>query len=369
MTSENLAYEIAFASLRGVTPAMARELLARIGSEKDFFEATQSQLGALMGFDNRLFDNDYRHKILEAAWLEADFVVANSVHTYYFNHTDYPSRLVDVPDAPLMLYSLGSADLNQGHMVSVVGTRHATPYGIDFVNRLVADLSEQLAEPLTVISGLAFGIDAAAHTAALKHSVPTVGVLAHGLNTIYPAQHRSIAAEIVRTNGLLLTEYSSAAPIHKGNFVARNRIVASLADCVIVAESASKGGALITANLAEGYGRDVFALPGRTSDRYSAGCNKLIANNIAALVSDAGDVIKAMRWHVKDAEPQQKFLFPELSSEEQAIIDFLTEKGEAQLNQLVVALGQSAGRLMAVLIDMEFKGLLLTFPGGKYRLA
>lgn len=364
-----LTYRIAFASLRGINRVMAEQILARCGDERNFFESGERQLDSMMGFKSKLFDEDYRRKLVERAKKETEFIFDNNIKPLYFGDDDYPYRLGDADDAPLMLFSLGKADLNRGRMIGIVGTRHATPYGIDFVNRLVADLASEMTESLTVVSGLAFGIDATAHQAALKSSVPTVGVLAHGLNTIYPAQHRQLAADMVRGNGLLVTEYASSDPIHKGNFVARNRIVAGLCDCIVVAESASKGGALITAGLASDYNRDVFALPGRISDRYSAGCNGLISRNVAALVSDASDILKAMNWPVKTEEPEQLTLFDNLSSEEQAVVDFLTVNGEGQLNQLSIALNLNVGRMMSLLIDMEFKGLLLAYPGGKYRLA
>lgn len=367
--TDSLTHRIAFASLRGINRLMALEILNRIGSEQAFFEASESQLAAMMGFTNRLFDHSYRASLLEKARRETDFVAANNISPLYFTDPAYPVRLADADDAPLLLYTLGNCDLNAGRMISVVGTRHATPYGIDFVNRLIDDLSQTMTEPLTVVSGLAFGIDAAAHTAALRSGIPTVGVLAHGLNMIYPSQHRSLAAGIARSGGMLVTEYGASAAVHKGNFVARNRIVAAMCDCVVVAESASKGGALITAGLASGYNRDVFALPGRTSDRYSAGCNHLIANNVAALVENAGDILHAMRWPEKTTENTQPSLFDELTPEQQAVVDYLTEHGEAQLNQLTIATGITVGRMMSLLIDMEFRGLVLTYPGGKYRLA
>ncbi len=368
MYPDNLIYEIAFSSLRGMNRVLAGELLGRIHSEQAFFEASSRQLGAVMGFDNKLFADDYRQKVLDEARREADFVIDNGIRPLYYTDSRYPSRLVDCDDAPLMLFTLGSADLNSGHYVSVVGTRHATRYCISFVNRLVEELASEVAGGITVVSGLAFGIDVAAHTAALKCGVPTVGVLAHGLNMIYPSQHRSVAAEMVRSGGLLMSDYRSGAPVHKGNFVARNRIVAGLCDCVVVAESAAKGGALITANIASGYHRDVFALPGRVCDRYSAGCNRLIASNTAALVQSASDVIDAMNWERKDSKPAQRELFVELSTEEQAAVDYITTRGEAQANELAMSLNMSVGRVMSMLIDMEFKGVLLAYPGGKYRL-
>ncbi len=369
MPYDALIYKMAFASLRGINRTMAGELLSRTGGEQAFFELSERQLGAMMGFSNRLFESGYRAGLLECASREADFVAAHGIRPLYFSDDDYPARLAEADDAPLMLYTLGGCDLNRGHMLAVVGTRHATPYGLDFVERLVRDMAENVAEPVTIVSGLAFGIDVAAHKAAMRHGLPTVGVLAHGLNMMYPAQHRQVAADMAHGGGMLVTDYQSSAVVHKGNFVARNRIVAGLCDCLLVVESAAKGGALITANLASGYNRDVFALPGRISDRYSAGCNKLISANIAALVQDAGDIIHAMNWAEKERGSVQAQLFPDLTDEEQAVVDYITEHGEAQLNQLTIAMNQNVGRMMSLLIDMEFKGLLLTYPGGKYRLA
>lgn len=366
---QDIVYRMAFAGIRGITPALADEMISRLGSEQVFFESSRRQLGAVMGSDNRLYDDDYRASLLREARVEVDFVDRNHIRALYYTDPAYPARLRQIVDAPLLVYTLGPADLDRGHFISIVGTRHATPYGIDFVNRLVADLKSRLVEPVTVVSGLAFGIDAAAHSASLKSGVPTVGVLAHGLNTIYPAQHRSMAADIIHSGGALITEYPSSSRIHKGNFLARNRIVAGLADCVIVVESAEKGGALVTARLAMGYSRDVFALPGRSSDPYSAGCNRLIANDTAGLITDASDLIRRMMWTEKPKESSQPALFRELTPAEQAVIDVLTRLGEAGLNQLATASGVSIGMLMSMLIDMEFRGLILSFPGGKYRLA
>ncbi len=364
----DITYRIAFASLRGITRTLAGELLARIGSEEAFFSATERQLACVMGFNNRLLSQSYRDEVLEKARIETDFVKRNNVRLYYFTDADFPSRFIDCDDAPVILYSLGSCNLNASHIVSIVGTRHATPYGIDFTTRLVEELSATI-DDLVIVSGLAYGIDIAVHRAALNCGIPTIAVLAHGLNTIYPATHRNTAADIIRQNGMLLTDYRSIDTIHKGNFIARNRIVAALSDCLVVSESAEKGGALITANIASGYNRDVFALPGRISDRYSAGCNRLIANNIAGLIQSASDLATAMRWHVKAIEGNQSEMFPSLTNEEQSVIDYLTGHDDATINQLCVALNYPIARLMALLIDMEFKGLILTFPGGRYRLA
>lgn len=361
-------YKIAFASLRGITRRLADDILSRIGDERTFFSSTERQLSAVMGCSNRLFSHDYRASLLDEAANEAAFIERNDVAAIYFTDPAYPARLSECDDAPLMLYGLGRCDLNAPHFVSVVGTRHATPYGIDFTERLVKDLSEKL-DGLVIVSGLAYGIDIAAHRAALRCGVPTVAVLAHGLNTIYPAQHRQAAAEIARRGGMLLTDYMTSRPLHKGNFVARNRIVAGLADCTVVAESDVKGGALITAAIAAAYHRDVAALPGRTSDRYSRGCNRIIADNTAALVSDADSLIAMMGWSPKAPEGSQSELHLSLTPEEEAVTAHLASLGEDSVNHISVTLNIPIHKLMPLLVNMEFAGMILSYPGGKYRLA
>ncbi len=361
-------YKIAFASLRGLTRQLACEILARTGSEQNFFEASEQELTHRMACRNNLFAQAYRQELLERARRELDFMESNNVDTYYFSDDNFPARLAECDDAPLLLFGLGTADLNASHVVSIVGTRHATPYGLKFVDDIVKELSAKI-PGLIVVSGLAYGIDVAAHKSAMAYNAPTVGVLAHGLNTIYPAVHRRIAADMARHGGMLVTEYSSQTQMHKGNFLARNRIVAGMADCIIVAESAEKGGALVTANIASEYNRDVFALPGRNSDKYSRGCNKLIARNVAQLAECAEDIIRAMRWTAVADEGSQPSLPIELSADESKVIDFLRDAGEETLNGLCVKLSIPINRLMPLLVDMEFKELVLTYPGGKYRLA
>lgn len=365
----SVEYQIAFASLRGINHTLASEILARTGSEEQFFKCRRHALAAMMGFDSKLFDDSYRSKLLDRAQRETDFLASTSVTPVYYTSPRYPQRLNDCPDAPLMLYALGDTDFNEGVTLSIVGTRHATPYGIDFTRRLISDLSRKLSAPLTIISGLAFGIDICAHRAAMEAGLPTVAVLATGLNTIYPGEHRQDAASMVHQGGALITEYGCSDPVHKGNFVARNRVVAGMSDALVVAESAEKGGALITAKLAFDYQRDVFALPGRTSDKYSRGCNHFIATQAAQLITDADDLIAAMGWPVKDDESSQPSLFPTLSPEQQAVVDYLSTAGEAVINRMSVDLNIPIGRLTALLIDMEFRHLVLKFPGGKYRPA
>lgn len=370
MEHPEIVYRMAFAAVKGMNRTLATALLERCGSEREFFILPATRLSSLMGHDSKIFGADYRRKLVEEAVKEHDFVECHNVSTRYFTDDDYPRRLHEAVDAPLMLYTLGNADLNAGAAVGIVGTRHCTPYGAQMTADLISGLKELLpVEPL-IVSGLAFGVDVSAHKEALHNGLPTAGVLAHGLNTMYPAQHRNVAAEMVRKGGILVTDYRSTDAIHKGNFLARNRIVAGLCDCLVVVESAEKGGALVTANIAAAYNRDVFAVPGRAADRYSRGCNKLISRNIAQLVTSAEDIVEAMRWPRREKqEATQPELFPQLSQEETAVTDYLARRGEATLNELSVASGLPVGKLMAVMIDMEFRNLVITIPGGRYRPA
>ncbi len=366
---EKLLYRVAFASLRSITPRLAGDILARVGDEKQFFTFTSSQIASVLGFSNRLFSESIRNKAMEEGEKEVDFIKRNHIRPLYFTDEDYPVRLRQCEDAPLMLYTIGDCDLNSAHFIGIVGTRHATPYGNAFVGELVAGLAGKLAERPVIVSGLAYGIDVSAHDAALAAGLPTIGVLAHGLNTIYPSSHRSVAARMVREGGMLVSDYRSVDTIHRGNFLARNRIVAGLCDCLVVAESDTKGGAMVTAKLASAYSRDVFALPGRINDRYSRGCNKLISDCVAQLVTSPDDIIEAMRWPVKAEDGTQNGLFTELTPDEQAVADVLARKGEASLNDIAVAVDIPTPRLMGLLIDMEFRNLLLAVPGGLYRPA
>lgn len=361
-------YRVAFSMLRGINPVSARAILQRVHTEEEFFTMPQSQLQVVMETKSPLFDRQYRDNLLLRAENELTFNDSNRIRELYFTDDNYPHMLQECSDAPVLIYALGDCDYNNSHVVSIVGTRHATGYGVNFVNNLVTDLAGKI-DNLIIVSGLAYGIDIAAHRAAVNAGVATIGVVAHGLSTIYPSGHRNDAARMIKAGGMLLSEYPHDAAIHKGNFLARNRIVAGIAECVVVAESAAKGGALVTARIASEYSRDVFALPGRTSDLYSQGCNGLIARNVAHLVSGADDMIEVMGWETKTADGAQQSLFPELSSEEAMVVDYLREKGDARLNNISVDTGLPIPRLMPVMVNLEFKGVVITFPGGSYRLS
>lgn len=366
MSRSEEEYRIAFASVRGMTAGLGRELLRICGSEREFFEMNETRLRYLTQSRATIYSAEYRQKKLEKAASELDFVERNGIGMIYFTDEGYPQRLGDCEDAPAMLYGLGHMDLNNMRPVGIVGTRHATNYGIEFTRRLVSDLAEKV-DNVVIVSGLAYGIDIAAHRAAVRAGIPTIAVMATGMNSIYPADHRADAVEIVGKGGMLLTEYGSKEAIHKGNFPARNRIVAGLCDCLVVSESAQKGGALITANIASGYNRDVFALPGRTSDPYSAGCNRLIGAGLAGLITGAEDLCRAMNWAMRDSSPGESPTLPiELNNDETLIVNFLEQHDGAALPELVAATGFGMSKLMSMLIDMEFRGMVMSLPGGRY---
>ncbi len=358
-------YRMAFASLQGMGVDLARKLLDVVGSEERFFAMSEKDLRSLTRGRSKIYREDYRRECLARAVREEAFVGEHGIGVTYFMDEGYPHRLLEAPDAPALIYTLGRCDLESAHVISVVGTRHATQYGIRFCDTLIGELAQRLPD-LVVVSGLAYGIDIAAHRAALKHGVPTVAVLPRGLNRIYPSMHRPDAVAIARQGGMLLTDYTSQDAVQKSNFLARNRIVAALSDCTVIVESAGSGGALVTASLAMSYNRDVMAVPGRCGDEFSTGCNKLIATNKAALITGSGDLMAAMRWEPAHQEPQQLDLFPDLTKEEQAIVDVIRNHGEIHLNALADTLGLPVYKLMSALVELDCRNVIATLPGCRY---
>ena len=303
---------------------------------------------------------------------EIEYAARTGVRILPLGADGYPQRLADCADAPLALFFRGTADLNGRRVVSMVGTRRCTAYGQDCVRSFVRRLRELCPDAL-VVSGLAYGIDICAHREALASGLDTVAVLAHGLDNLYPPRHRDTADEMTRHGGLL-TEYFTHTNADKLNFLRRNRIVAGVADATVVVESAHHGGALVTARLAQGYGRDVFAFPGRMGDEYSEGCNNLIRDNKAALITSADDLVRAMGWaddaRMAEARRQgiERTLFPELTEDEQAVADMLGKDNDLQINTLAARTAIPVGALSAVMFSLEMKGVVKLTAGGVYHL-
>jgi DNA processing protein len=309
---------------------------------------------------------------MRRAEVELQYMQAHGIRALTLTDEDYPQRLSECPDAPIVLYYKGNADLNQSRIISIVGTRHCTTYGQDIIRHFIEDLHRCCPQVL-VVSGLAYGVDINAHRQALANGYPTVGVLAHGLDQIYPYRHRDAAAEMIRHGGLL-TEFMTLTNADKANFVRRNRIVAGMADATIIVESAAKGGGLITAEIAQSYNRSVFAFPGHVSAEFSKGCNNLIRDNGAALITCAEDFVKAMGWQ-DEARLQQaksdgieRTLFPDLTPDEQQVVSLLQQTNDLQLNVLSVKTSIPIGQLTALLFQLEMKGVIKPLAGGMYHL-
>lgn len=350
--------------------AFIRELIGIVGSAKELIENVGCICDIVPDASPRLAGIIGDKHLVELALREIEFIEKNDIKLICFGDREYPCRLAECADAPLVLHSLGNADLNARHIVSIVGTRHASEYGKALCENFVADLA-RFAPGTLIVSGLAYGIDVCAHRAALKAGLPTIGVLAHGLDRVYPGAHRTTAKQMLE-NGGLLTEFMSGTEPFPSNFLQRNRIVAGISDATIVVESASKGGSLITASLAQGYSRDCFAFPGRVNDQYSCGCNELVSRNRAALITSAYDFVEAMNWETatkkKSAEELQTELFPELTADETAVITALRSNSDGlQVNQMVVQLNIPISKLLPLLFEMEMKGYVKAVAGGCYR--
>ena len=364
---DNLAYKIAISLIPGIGAVTARNLIAYVGSVEGVFQEKEKNLMKIPGVGEVNAQRVVRQNVLERAKSEVEFILKNRIQTFFYLDENYPTRLKNCSDAPIILYYKGNANLNERRIISVVGTRNATNYGKEICDELIRNFSEK-GYQILVVSGLAYGIDVHAHKACLKYNVPTIGVFAHGLDTVYPSLHAPIAAKMLE-NGGLITDFISETKIDRPNFLRRNRIIAGLADATVIVESAEKGGALVTADIANSYNRDVFAFPGRNSDIYSRGCNKLIKFNEAVLVETQADIEKAMNWDVKPigAKAVQTSLFVDLSPEEQKLVDLL-KGGDRFVDEITIETQLSMSKVSALLLGLEFKGMVVSLPGKMYRL-
>ena len=373
MDEQEILYSIALTRINYFSLAGMLELYRRLGSATAVMEHRKDIREVVPDASLRLAEafKDVSEPMRRAE-AELQWDRANGVVPICMLDDRYPQRLKECADAPLLLFYKGTADLNQAKVIDIVGTRHCTLYGVDIIRRFCADL-KQLCPQVLIVSGLAYGVDVNAHRQALQNGFPTVGVLAHGLDDLYPRQHRQIADEMAE-NGGLLTEFLTCTNADKMNFVRRNRIVAGVSDATILVESGPKGGGLITCGIAQSYGCDVFAFPGPVGSEFSKGCNNLIRDNGAALISNAEDFVKAMGWeteqHLSEARQQgiERELFPNLSEDEQKIVHALSRQNDLQVNILTLKTGIPVPRLSALLFSLEMKGVVKTFAGGMYHL-
>ncbi|MBK5721889.1 DNA-protecting protein DprA [Dysgonomonas sp. Marseille-P4677] len=364
-------YQIALTQISGVGDITARNLLQVVGDEEAIFKSGRKALLNIQGLQSRLVDEILSPQVLIDAEKELNFIEKNNISTYFISDKNYPYRLKDCADAPILFYFKGKTDFNVERVISIVGTRNSTNYGNSFCDSFLEKISLSLPDTL-IISGLAYGIDINAHRAALKYKLPTIGVLAHGLDIIYPSVHRNTALEMIN-NGGLLSEFQSKTEPDRFNFVRRNRIVAGMVDAIIVVESDDKGGSLITAEIANSYCKDVFAVPGRMTDKYSRGCNKLIASHKADLFQSTEYFLQQMGWddhsQKKKKMPRQQDLFIVLTSEEQLIVDKLTTMDSLHIDQLARELNIPAYQLFTTLLELEMKGVIKNLPGNLYTLS
>lgn len=367
MTDKSL-YQIALTQIKGVGVTLARNLMEVMGDEEAVFKESISKLETIPRISKRLITEIRNSEVLRKAEKELEFVTKNNIHLLFFTDKNYPKRLNNCIDAPILMYAKGNVEFNRNKVINIIGTRNATKYGLDFCRDFVKDISQRFPD-IQIISGLAYGIDICAHRAALKNGLSTVAVLGHGLDRIYPYVHRQTAIELTN-NGALLTEFPSETNPDGHNFVRRNRIVAGMSDATIVMESGSKGGSLITADIANSYFREVFALPGRINDKMSYGCNQLISGNKALLLQSTESFISHMGWEVEEKKkiPKQIELFNDLSTEEEKVCSSLKEKSPKQVNNLAIELNVPLSELLMTLLELEMKNLVIALPGGMYKL-
>ena len=366
MDTDALYYLLALQKVKNIGDISAKKLLRHFGSAKAVFEAAKhndidvQDIGSVMIQSLRQF-NDWQRVSDEIKYIEQNRLKVISIFD-----DEYPYRLQHAPDGPILFFYQGNADLNHRRMLSIVGTRNMTSYGKRIIGEIVEGLEDY--KPV-IVSGLAYGVDVEAHLQAIKHNLPTIAVLGHGFQRIYPAIHQKVARQMLESGGLI-SEFWHTDRVDRNNFLKRNRIVAGISEAVIIIESGVKGGALVTADIANSYNRDVFALPGRTTDTFSKGCNNLIKQNKAALIIDAQDIINMLQWTeetIKPANPQLN-LFVDLNNDEQRIFDLLQVEGKMSLDEMALKLEMPVSKLAQILLQMELNNIIVSLPGKFFEL-
>jgi DNA processing protein len=355
-------YQIALGLVPHVGNITARRLISYAGSAEAVFTEKKRTLDKIPGIGTLTAQRFFNKELLKKAEQELEYLERYGIHYCYYLDDDYPQRLRHCEDSPILFYYKGTKNWQSQKIISIVGTRQNTRYGEQMTESLISDIAERHPE-VVVVSGLAFGIDILAHKHAMKNKLQTIAVLGHGIGTIYPASHRKYA-RYISENGDLLTEFGYHEAPDRKRFVRRNRVIAGLADATIVVESDVKGGSLITADIANSYHRDVFAFPGRVNDQYSSGCNQLLKQNKANLITSVSDLEYIMGWDKR--QPRQTRLFRELNEMEQGIIDALQTADQLSVDILARKLDVSISRLSSTLLVMEFDGLVKSLPGKMY---
>jgi DNA processing protein len=368
MPDISLKHKIALGLIPRIGDINARKLVSHFGSVEAIFHEPYRNLVKIPGIGGGLAKYISDRSYLDTAEKEVEYVTKNNIKTYFYLDNDYPFRLRQCDDSPVVFFFNGNCDLNAPKMLSVIGTRNATSRGKELCEKIIGGLAAGHSD-LVIISGLAYGIDITSHKAALSHNLKTIGVLGHGFKTTYPAVHAAIARTMVDQGGLLTDFLSDALP-ERNNFIKRNRIIAGLSDATLVVESGIKGGALITADIASSYNRDVFAVPGRPDDQWSAGCNSLIKENKAALAESSDDIEYFLNWKPEKSKmPVQRTLFSDLNETEKMICELLMKQGEMTIDNICRSIDMPVYKLSSLLLRMEFDGVLKCLPGNLYRFA
>ncbi len=365
----NTIYKIALSFINGLGSVNLKKAIAYTGGLEAFFRERTKNLIKIPGVGESLVQRINREDALIQAEKELKFIEKNKIHISFYMDDSYPQKLLHCPDAPCTLYYKGDFDFNLHRNLSIVGTRNASDYGKEQCNKLIKNLSEKK-EKTTIISGLAYGIDVCAHKAALQHDLPTVAVVGHGLNRVYPFQHKNTAEEILKNKGALLTEFTTSCKFAPKNFVRRNRIIAGISDATVVIESAKKGGSLITAEIANSYNRDVFAFPGRTYDKYSAGCNHLIKTNQAHLIETVSDLEYILGWEKQKSQVKevQAKLFADFTADEEKLITAFKNEHKMPIDLICAKTSFPMSKVSALLLKLEFNGFINSHPGKTYSI-
>lgn len=367
--TDNLIHKIAISLIPGIGSVTAKSLIAYTGSAEQVFKENEKALRDIPGIGSVLAKNIINSDVMTRAEKEIEFLRKNNINALFYLDNDYPQRLLGCADAPIILYVKGNPSLNSAKVISIVGTRHATEYGRTLVEQFISSLAER-GYKILIVSGLAYGIDIHSHKMALRTGLPTVAVLGHGLDMVYPSQHTAIAREMTENQGGLISDFRSNSPIDRTNFLSRNRIIAGLSDATIVVESAKKGGALVTAEIANSYNRDVFAFPGKVGDPYSEGCHFLIKSNRANLIENVSDLEYVMNWSAVQSQPDatQPCLFYDYTPDEKLIIDLLRSDGPSPIDLICIKTALPMNKVSPLLLNLEFAGIVKGLPGKVFKI-
>ncbi|TXK78605.1 DNA-processing protein DprA [Mesonia sp. K4-1] len=364
MSEQELIYLLALQKVPNIGDISAKKLLRTLGSAEAIFKSTKKELKLIEGFGDLKINSIHDSLYMEEAEQELLFIEKENIEVRYFEDRNYPDYLKHCIDAPILLFQKGNIDLAHKKIVSIVGTRKVTTHGVAFCEQLIEELA-----PLNpvIVSGFAYGVDICAHKAAMAHGLQTIGCLAHGLDQIYPKAHAKYENEVMNHGGFM-TDFWSGSYFDRKNFLKRNRIIAGLSEVTIVIESAEKGGSLVTADIANSYNREVFAVPGRNTDQLSKGCNNLIKTQQARLLTNVADLVYVLNWDIRDQKKQQTQLFVELSTEEQFVFDTLKKLGKSEVDVLALQCKLPTFKLNPILLVLELKGVVRPLPGKQFEV-